>query len=98
MPCCHGSGSFHYADQKLRFVVIDKLGSDLEKNFHGGEQPLPLVTVLRIAVQILDTLEFIHAKNYVHNDIKAQNVLTGPTPDTADNVYLVDFGLACKYK
>ncbi len=51
MPCCHGFGSTLYADQRLRFVVIDRLGSDLEKFFQGGEKPFPLVTVLRVAAQ-----------------------------------------------
>jgi vaccinia related kinase len=98
MPCCHGFGSAIYADQRLRFVVIDRLGSDLEKFFQSGEKPFPLVTALRVALQVLDTLEFIHSKSYVHNDIKAQNLLLGLSSEQADNVYLVDFGLACKYR
>ena len=98
MPCCHGFGSAIYADQRLRFVVIDRLGSDLEKFFQSGEKPFPLVTVLRVAAQVLDALEFIHSKSYVHNDVKGQNLLLGFTPEQAENVYLVDFGLACKYR
>ncbi len=98
MPCCHGFGSAFYAGQRLRFVVIDRLGSDLEKFFQGGEKPFPLVTVLRVAVQVLDALEFIHSKSYVHNDVKAQNLLLGFAPEQANSVYLVDFGLACKYR
>ena len=98
MPSCHGFGSFDYEGKKLRFIVIDKLGSDLEKHFNSGAKPFPLVTALRVGVEVLDSLEFIHSRNYVHNDIKAQNLLTGATPDTADRVFLVDFGLACKYR
>lgn len=29
------------------------------------------------SIQILESLEYIHGKNYTHNDIKAQNVLLG---------------------
>ncbi len=42
-------------------------------------------------------VEFIHSRHYCHNDIKAQNILLGPGQDH-NAVYLIDFGLACKYK
>lgn len=42
----------------------------------------------------LDALEYIHSKGYVHADVKGANILLGPS---GDQVYVVDFGLACKY-
>ena len=89
---------FSFQGVKLRFVVIDRLGSDLEKHFKSGEAPFPLTTVLRVAVEVMEALEFMHAKHYVHNDIKAQNLMTGFTTDTADRIFLLDFGLASKYR
>ncbi len=56
-------------------------------------QAVPCVRV----VTILPPVEFIHSRHYCHNDIKAQNVLLGPGQDH-NAVYLIDFGLACKYK
>lgn len=41
-------------------------------------------------------LEFIHSNNYVHGDIKAQNLLLGFKKGTENQVYLVDFGLVEK--
>ncbi len=41
--------------------------------------------------------EYVHSRHYCHNDIKAQNILLGPGQDL-NSVYLVDFGLAYKYK
>ncbi len=42
-------------------------------------------------------LEYIHAQGYVHNDIKAQNLLLGHGRQAENDVYLVDFGLVSKY-
>jgi len=95
IPRFHGSGSVVVANTKLRFVVMTRFASDLEKFFQSGSKPLPLATVLNIAVQVVNSLEYIHSKHYTHNDIKAQNLLLD---SGGCDVFLVDFGLACKYK
>lgn len=95
IPRFHGSGSVDVADTKLRFVVMTRFASDLEKFFKSGSKPLPLATVLNIAVQVINSVEYIHSKHYTHNDIKAQNILLD---SGGCDVFLVDFGLACKYK
>lgn len=95
IPKFYGSGSVTVENQKLRFVVMTRFGSDLEKFFKSGSKPLPIATVLNIAVQVINSLEYIHSKNYTHNDVKAQNLLLD---EGGCDVYLVDFGLACKFK
>ena len=49
-------------------------------------------------MMVVQALKFIHEKGYTHNDVKAQNLLVGLEKDNRDKVYLVDFGLACKYR
>ena len=97
LPLLRGNGSYlHKGKDNYRFLVIDKLGRDLDKIFNNGKNPLSLAQVSNVSVQILETLEYIHSSGYTHNDIKAANILFGPQANTND-VFLVDFGLVVKY-
>lgn len=58
---------------------------------------LGIGTTLSIGSQIIDRLEQIHRKGFVHRDIKANNFMIG-RKDKARIVYIIDFGLAKKYK
>jgi serine/threonine protein kinase len=66
-----------------------------------GSRSATLLETGRYLVPVLllryHPVEFIHSRHYCHNDIKAQNILLGPGQDH-NAVYLIDFGLACKYK
>nr|CAI5829169.1 unnamed protein product [Callosobruchus analis] len=98
MPVYYGSGSHEYKGDKYRFLVMEKFGSDIWKLFLENNKTFPTSTVFKIAIQILDVLEYIHSKGYVHADIKGANILLGETKDAqSKQVYLVDFGLATKY-
>ena len=45
---------------------------------------------LRIAVEVLDALEYIHEQGVVHRDLKPENIMI----DAEDNIKLIDFGIA----
>ena len=56
----------------------------------------PIKDVCMVALQGLDRLKYIHSKNIIHRDIKPQNFLIGRKDK--EIIYLIDFGLAKKYK
>jgi serine/threonine protein kinase len=45
---------------------------------------------IRIAIGILEALEYIHANGIVHRDLKPENIMVDPE----DNIKLIDFGIA----
>jgi serine/threonine protein kinase/tetratricopeptide (TPR) repeat protein len=54
---------------------------------------LPVEDFLRLVVQCLQTLAFIHSKGYLHYDIKPENLLVIPGKGGGYNLKLIDFGL-----
>lgn len=52
--------------------------------------PLQESRALHILRQILDALQYAHAKNVIHRDIKPGNIMVGP----GDSVKIMDFGIA----
>jgi serine/threonine-protein kinase len=54
------------------------------------EGPLPQARAIRIAVEVLEALEYIHLNGVAHRDLKPENIMV----DAEDNIKLIDFGIA----
>jgi len=54
---------------------------------HGG---ISQERAIRIAIKVLDALQYIHEQGIVHRDLKPENIMV----DARDNVKLIDFGIA----
>jgi len=95
MPKFIAFGSHMLSKIKYRFLVMERFGSDLQKKLIANKNKFSLKTALTLGIKILDIIEYIHSTGYIHADIKASNLLLGFNRE--DEVYLVDYGLACKY-
>ena len=77
-------------------MVMDLLGASLEDLFTQSNRKLSLKTVLMLADQMIQRIEYLHSRYFLHRDIKPDNFLMGHGKK-ASKVYMVDFGLAKRY-
>ncbi|XP_008285241.1 serine/threonine-protein kinase VRK1 [Stegastes partitus] len=95
VPRYWGSGLHESGGKKYRFMVIDRLGTDLQKKFEECGRRFPRKLVLQLGLRLLNVLEYIHDHEYVHADIKPSNLMLSYSDP--NQVYLVDYGLAFRY-
>ena len=77
-------------------LIMQLMGKSLE-DLINIKKTFPLKTVSLIGYQMINVLEYIHNKHIVHRDLKPDNFVVGLN-DLAKYLYLLDFGLAKKYR
>lgn len=90
---CHWFG----VDETDHVMVIDDYGPSLDILFAQCILTFSLKTILMIADQALYRVEYMHAKSFVHRDVKPSNFVIG-LGRKANMVHIINFGLAMKYR
>ena len=87
---CFGYGLFN----GVPYIAVEFVpGHSLQDELNPGK-PLPCHRVLDIIIQICAGLAAAHAQGIVHRDLKPANILLCKTSSGADQVKIIDFGLA----
>src|SRR5437870_4820087 len=74
------------------YMVMEWVEGRLLRQVLNEQRKLPPERAVRIALRILDTLEYLHSHGIVHRDLKPENVMV----DAEDRIKLIDFGIAAK--
>ncbi len=76
-------------DHSQVYMVMEWVeGRLLRKILNDGKLSAERAT--RLAIRILEALEYIHSHGVVHRDLKPENIMV----DANDNIKLIDFGIA----
>lgn len=82
-------------DNQPYLVMECEDGTTLEKTL--SKQRLPMKTVVSIAIQVCDAMEYVHKQDVIHRDLSARNVMLvrgSPAPTSESTVKILDFGVA----
>ena len=81
---------------KHNYLIMELLGKSLDKLFSECKKNFSNKTIFQIGYQMIQRIEYVHSKGYIHRDIKPGNFVIGKGPNSK-KLYLIDFGLSKKY-
>ena len=90
---CH----FYGIEGEYAVLVVDLLGRSLGVLLRDCKGHFSLKTTLMIGDQMISRLEYLHEHNFIHRDMKPDNMLIGKSHHK-NQIFLIDYGLAKKYK
>lgn len=94
MPEYIASGSHLFRNEKYRFLILPRFQYDLHSVLKLHHKRLDPKNLLVVACQILDILQHLHDKGYVHSDIKAENLMVGNPAEVRRRRQLQAMGIA----
>ena len=77
-------------------MVMDLCGKSLEDLFNSSGKKFDLKTTLMVGYQMIERIEYVHGKSFIHRDVKPDNFVIG-YGKKSNKIYMIDFGLAKKF-
>jgi serine/threonine-protein kinase len=77
-------------DRSRVYMAMEWVEGRLLREILAENKRLPGDRAARIAVEVCEALEYIHAQGVAHRDLKPENIMV----DAQDRIKIVDFGLA----
>ena len=81
---------------KHNYLIMELLGKSIDKLFSECNKNFSYKTIFQIGYQMIQRIEYIHSKGYIHRDIKPGNFVIGKG-DKSKIIYIIDFGLSKRY-
>ena len=81
---------------KHNYLIMELLGKSIDKLFSDCNKHFSYKTIFQIGYQMIQRIEYVHSKFYIHRDIKPGNFVIGKG-NNSKKIYLIDFGLSKKY-
>lgn len=87
---------YNGSEADFNILVLELLGPSLSTLKNYCRQSFSLKTVIMLAEQMINRVEFMHSHYYLHRDIKPENFFIG-IGKKANIIHLVEFGLSKKF-
>jgi len=81
---------------KHNYLIMELLGKSIDKLFSDCKKNFSYKTIFQIGYQMIQRIEYVHSKGYIHRDIKPGNFVIGKG-DKSKIIYIIDFGLSKRY-
>ena len=78
------------------YLLMELLGKSLDKLFSENDKSFSYKTIFQIGYQMVERIQYVHSKGYIHRDIKPGNFVVG-RGEKSRIIYLIDFGLSKRY-
>ena len=78
------------------YLLMELLGKSLDKLFSENDKSFSYKTIFQIGYQMVERIQYVHSKGYIHRDIKPGNFVVG-RGEKSKIIYLIDFGLSKRY-